>query len=430
MANSIPSRELSYESRVAIYLELATRATEMKLPKGAIQETAEMFHTSLSTVSRIWRIGKNAETQEEVIASLRSKKKGRCGRNCANADNINSALKKAPLTHRRTLRSAANVAGVHSSTLWRVLQRGKIRRISNHIKPLLTSKNKIERTRFALSFVDSNTLRFNSLYDYVHIDEKWFYICTESSTFYIAKDEKEPHFQAKSKRYLPKVMFLCAVARPRFDSSGQCVFDGKLGIWPFVSTVEAKRASKNRPAGTPVLQPIRVNKEVYTQFLVEKVFKSIREKFPRSTKTVYVQHDNASAHSVYDAKTVINAGNSTTRYIKLLSQPPNSPDFNVLDLGFFRSIQSIQHTSFPTSLSGLIHATTSAFESYDPLKLNDIFLTLQKCFELAMKNNGGNDYKLPHLHKTALRNSGQDIPDVVCDEGCYNLARNVLKESS
>ena len=57
-------------------------------------------------------------------------------------------------------------------------------------------------------------------------------------------------------------MFLCAVARPRFDSNGQCVFDGKLGIWPFASTVESKLASNNRTAITPVLQPIRVSKEV------------------------------------------------------------------------------------------------------------------------------------------------------------------------
>ena len=29
-------------------------------------------------------------------------------------------------------------------------------------------------------------------------------------------------------------MFLAAVARPRYDEEGNCYFDGKLGIWPFV----------------------------------------------------------------------------------------------------------------------------------------------------------------------------------------------------
>jgi hypothetical protein len=30
--------------------------------------------------------------------------------------------------------------------------------------------------------------------------------------------------------------------------------------------------------------------------------------------------------------------------IRLICQPPNSPDFNILDLGFFRAIQAIQYT--------------------------------------------------------------------------------------
>jgi hypothetical protein len=45
-------------------------------------------------------------------------------------------------------------------------------------------------------------------------------------------------------------MFLAAVARPRYDPEGECTFDGKIGMFPFVKRVAAKRTSKNCEKGT------------------------------------------------------------------------------------------------------------------------------------------------------------------------------------
>ncbi len=47
-----------------------------------------------------------------------------------------------------------------------------------------------------------------------------------------------------------EVMFLCVVARPRYDDYRKSYLDGKIGLWPFVERVPAKRNSRNRPAGT------------------------------------------------------------------------------------------------------------------------------------------------------------------------------------
>ena len=38
----------------------------------------------------------------------------------------------------------------------------------------------------------------------------------------------------QNKNSIDKVMFLAAVARPRYDEEGNCYFDGKLGICLFV----------------------------------------------------------------------------------------------------------------------------------------------------------------------------------------------------
>ena len=32
-------------------------------------------------------------------------------------------------------------------------------------------------------------------------------------------------------------MFFCAVANPQYDDEGNCTFDGKLGIWPFIREI-------------------------------------------------------------------------------------------------------------------------------------------------------------------------------------------------
>ena len=42
--------------------------------------------------------------------------------------------------------------------------------------------------------------------------------------------------------------------------------------------------------------------------------------------------------------------------IRLIYQPPNSPDFNILDLGFFRAIQAIQYKKDAKTIKDLVPA--------------------------------------------------------------------------
>lgn len=69
--------------------------------------------------------------------------------------------------------------------------------------------------------------------------------------------------KTKNKWYVPKIMFLCAVARPRQDTTNSVPFDGRLGIWPFIEFVLAKRTSWNRPAGTMEMKEVNVNGNVW-----------------------------------------------------------------------------------------------------------------------------------------------------------------------
>lgn len=228
------------------------------------------------------------------------------------------------------------------------------------------------------------------------------------------KNEQDiPLRQCKSKRYIIKVMFLCAVARPRFDKNGQCTFDGKIGCWPFVERVEAKRDSVNRPKGTLETKPMNVTKAIYTDYILNKVISAIIAKWPHCqarTVNIGIRQDNPNTHIDPMDPQWIQAKDSHPKFkFYMKKQPPNSPDTNILDLGFFRSLQALQWQQPPaTTIDGLIANVMAAWEQYDPVLLNKIFLTHQRvCNAILETEDGGNDFGIPHMGKEKLIKEGR-----------------------
>lgn len=60
-------------------------------------------------------------------------------------------------------------------------------------------------------------------------------------------------------------------------------------------------------------------------------------------RRIVIQHDNATPHGAAMTAEAAAAGHEAGWSISFAFQPPKSPDLNVLDLGFFSYIQSIQH---------------------------------------------------------------------------------------
>ena len=97
--------------------------------------------------------------------------------------------------------------------------------------------------------------------DTVHIDDKWFYVTSEGEAYWLTDEEDVEYCASKSKRFVKKMMFMAALARPRFDANYNMIFDGKIGISPFTNIMKAKSPSKNRPNGTNELKPVVFCKE-------------------------------------------------------------------------------------------------------------------------------------------------------------------------
>jgi hypothetical protein len=102
-----------------------------------------------------------------------------------------------------------------------------------------------------------------------------------SQKVYLTQQEEPAKRNIRNKQHRTKVMFLPAVSHPCFNVDGNCTFDGKIGMWPFVVRQPAQRASVNRLRGTIVTTPINVDYDTYLRYMLEKVLPAIKEKFPR-----------------------------------------------------------------------------------------------------------------------------------------------------
>jgi hypothetical protein len=255
--------------------------------------------------------------------------------------------------------------------------------------------------------------------DTVHISKKWFFVSQPTVKCYLAPDEEELHRAAKSKKYITKVMFLCTIARPRWNRRANRYFDGKLGMWPFVEKVPAQRASRNRPRGALINKPVSVTKEVYKKFIIEKVMPAIKEKWPQCHRnmTIKLQQDNAKPHRIHNDPEQLQHMSTMTVKVDLFDQPPNSPDLNVLDLGCFAAIQALQQRQQQRTVDDLVAAVDKSLNELPSVTLGKIFVTLQKVMELVILHDGCNQFKLPHLGKDKALRSGMVLDTLpVCEE--------------
>ena len=95
---------------------------------------------------------------------------------------------------------------------------------------------------------------------------------------------------------------------------------------------------------------------------------------------------------------------------------------NVLDLGFFNALQSLHWKQTTNdSIDGLIENVQSAWERFDPTKLNRVWLTHMCCLDSIIIDRGGNDYKIPHIGKESLENQNALPTQIVLSDNCMEV---------
>ena len=139
-----------------------------------------------------------------------------------------------------------------------------------------------------------------------------------------------------------------------------------------------------------------VTNQVYHELLITKLLPAIIEKWPRrdrQLRKIFIQQDGAKNHICEDDKEFNNALTDQNINAELYTQVANSADVNLLDLGFFRAIQSF-NDAVPRNEEELIQLVSAAYDNYLWRKLNHTWLTLQCCFNQILMHNGDYDYNI------------------------------------
>ena len=182
-------------------------------------------------------------------------------------------------------------------------------------------------------------------------------------------------------------------------------FDGKIGIWPIRKWEPVKRSLKKCAKGTPVWKNQCITWDVYCEYLIQKFLPAVKERWPRSNRRIRLQQDGAKSHILEDNVEFKEAVDKIGLNLTMFTQLPSSPDTNILDLGFFRAIQSF-NDDCPANEEELIKSVEKEYSEYPLRKLNHVWLTLQSCLNMIIENDGGNDYNIPHMGKESLERRG------------------------
>ncbi|CAL5044632.1 unnamed protein product [Urochloa decumbens] len=412
-------KQYSDATKRAVYAMLLEGSVRGHLPEGLSLHVSLAMDVSLRRVQRIWNEGQKGGGIHAVV----NKRVGNCGRK--RIEISADAISAIPFENRTTLEDVARGLGLTKSVVFNRLKEGKVERHSSAIKPFLTDENKKARVQHALNMLEPSTIPhqpiFKNMYNVIHADEKWYYRTRSNQKFYCAPGEERPRRTCKSKNYIEKVMFFGGHGRPWFNNQNVCIFDGKIGIYAFVTTEPAKRKSPNRPRGTPITKPITsVTRDVIRRYMIDKLLPDIKAKWPAEGRheTIWIQQDNCRSHIPVDDPEFCAAAQSDGWDIRLMCQPANSPDTNVLDLGFFAAIQALFHRSgMPKTIDEIVQKVETAYR---------VFLTLQGCLREILKEKGGQHYAVPHMKKAVLERLGTLPKTLPCDPAIVQEALDFL----
>ncbi|KAG2634225.1 hypothetical protein PVAP13_2NG155506 [Panicum virgatum] len=410
-------KQYSDDTKRAVYAMLLEGSVRGHLPEGLSLHVSLAMDVSLRCVQRIWKEGQKRGGIHAVI----NKRVGHCGRK--RIELPMEAITAIPFQDRTTLEDLARRLGVSKSHVHRRLKEGKIERHSSAIKPFLTDENKKARVQHALNMLEPGTVPhqpvFKLMYNVIHADEKWYYRTKANQKYYCTPGEERPRRTCKSKSYIEKVMFFGGQSRPWLNDQNVCVFDGKIGIYAFVTTEPAKRKSPNRPRGTPITKPITsVTRDVIRRYLIDKMLPDIKAKWPAEGRheTIWIQQDNCRSHIPVDDPEFCAAAQADGWDIRLTCQPANSPDTNVLDLGLFAAIQALfQRSGMPKTIDEIVQKVEAAYWNFPVGRSNRVFLTLQGCLREILKEKGGQHYPVPHMKKATLERLGILPKTLSCD---------------
>jgi len=437
---------LTPSQRKAVFLALLRLMQGSTLPKGSHGVVAENFALSEQHCSRLWcflrkkllstknlppdTIMSQTDMYEATLLAppdfFHCGRKGKSGRRVLiDREAFASELRTLPQDSRSNQRTVAAQLGVSQTHVGNMIKDGDLQVKKGHVKPYLTQRHFDTRLQFCLDQIDPSSLqgtrsgpRYRDMYDTVHVDEKWFNMKRIHRKVLCAPGEEVENTFTKHKSHIEKIMFIAAVGRPQFVEETGEWWDGKIGMWPCGHWGVYPRGGSVHKKGEEKWIDESVDAAKYRQLMLDDILPAVLAKHPHVAlgKTVRIQQDSAGGHGRLRTD-----GNWNTvmeemgfgESIELYNQPSQSPDTNLLDLGFFNAIQSAYWRKCPRTHRDLLRCVQEAHEELDSnKKINRMWLTLMSCYNEIIENDGTNAYKIPHMSKAKLEREGT-LPEVL-----------------
>jgi len=431
-ADGAKTRVIKLIDRKGLYIMLHGMVQDDGPIRGSFSVTGSLYNVSRQSAAQIFKeicstisnhdnendtnyINNPAKAPDTLFANKVANR--RKGKHKHDRRALKDATKALPLAERRKCRHLSAKVNIPLTSLFRMLKQEKIFfRNTNNLKPKLTATQQHLRMLHCLERIDPltinnrrQTLKFVEQLDEVHIDEKWFFVCNDGESYILVTDEEEPPTRSvKHKSHVAKVMFISAIAKPRQLHNGSW-WDGKVGIWPIGRLKYAQRTSVNRPVGTAEWEAENVDQAKYKCLLLNDIIPAIMDSWPTPITRVNIQQDGAKAHLKPTDEDFNNELEALGLEGKIGShtQPAQSPDLNINDLGFFNSLQSRYHCTTPKNELELIAMVQAAFEDCPIVTLKKLWVTHQSVMNEIIKCAGHNQFKIPHMNKDKLEKEGR-----------------------
>ena len=242
------------------------------------------------------------------------------------------------------------------ATVCRIAHECGFRLARPRLLPIISGEHMKKREAFA-EYLTGNDSPFNDGDTFVgFMDEKWF-VRHRRSCVWVAPGENRPAELCTNKLHEAQVMFLGAVAMPRVQHG----FNGGVGLWPVGYIGEAQHKSAYRVKGAREFIKESMTKDYFIKMLTTKLIPATLERCGKWAAKIVWFMDNAGGHGGgrgdMDKTTIAELNewckvmlpkNKALRrlckggkfpIIEFRTQPPHSPDMNVLDNGAWWSLQ-------------------------------------------------------------------------------------------
>ena len=418
--NTLVKKNLSQQQKLCMVIKILSKIDILSgsFPAGLNELLEREYNCCRVTIHNIWKqfkIQNSANFSDDLL--LKPKKKSRLSSTCTFNEEIASAIdfilreSHGNITIRGMKVELEKENLIFSySTVFQYLTAMGVVQEKSYVKPYLSEKHKMHRLLYVLSMIDTSDTTNLTYLDHtnrVHIDEKWFYMIPVHRNIMRLPDHPIEYFSTIHKSHIPKVMITAAFSEPTPS------FDGKVGIYVHGEMVPAARSSINRLKGTMELKPKNIDAaEFYESQTKEGGLLEMIAKVKLPDQSTTVQMDNAPPHIGHHNIDLLNQYCIDHHMdISYVTQPAQSPDFQICDLALFNSLQKkVDHLKAEDdhTLLALWNATLAVFVNYPKRTISICFGHLYSNFNECLRYNGGNNYPSPHAE--VRKNFSKGLP--------------------